>query len=114
MVKVVIIKQLYDSSLLDKTIPALMLQYHLPKRSREMMLWLGWLVSHDPRSPPGVDVLEGGKLNSNDALGHTYDPLQSSMKAVQFPNQQVMLPPVKGGITLLLYFSLVFKDLYFT
>ncbi len=27
--------------------------------------------------PPGVDVLEGGKLTSNNVAGSLYDPLQS-------------------------------------
>ncbi len=30
-----------------------------------------------PCAPPGVDVLEGGKLTSNNVAGSSYDPLQS-------------------------------------
>ncbi len=30
-----------------------------------------------PCTPPGVDVLEGGKLTSNNVAGNSHDPLQS-------------------------------------
>ncbi len=30
-----------------------------------------------PYTPPGVDVLEGGKLTSNNVAGSSHDPLQS-------------------------------------
>ncbi len=30
-----------------------------------------------PYTPPGVDVLEGGKLTSNNVVGSSHDPLQS-------------------------------------
>ncbi len=30
-----------------------------------------------PCTPPGVDILEGGKLTSNNVAGSSYDPLQS-------------------------------------
>ncbi len=30
-----------------------------------------------PCTPPGVDVLEGGKLTSNNVTGSSHDPLQS-------------------------------------
>ncbi len=30
-----------------------------------------------PNAPPGVDVLEGGKLTSNNVAGNSHDPLQS-------------------------------------
>ncbi len=30
-----------------------------------------------PCIPPGVDVLEGGKLTSNNVVGSSHDPLQS-------------------------------------
>ncbi len=30
-----------------------------------------------PYTPPGVDVLEGGKLTSNNVPGSSHDPLQS-------------------------------------
>ncbi len=30
-----------------------------------------------PHAPPGVDVLEGGKLTSNNVAGSSHDPLQS-------------------------------------
>ncbi len=30
-----------------------------------------------PCTPPGVDVLEGGKLTSNNVAGSSHDPLQS-------------------------------------
>ncbi len=34
-----------------------------------------------PYTPPGVDVLEGGKLNSNNVAGSSHDPLQSFVVA---------------------------------
>ncbi len=34
-----------------------------------------------PYTPPGVDVLEGGKLTSNNVTGCSHDPLQSSAVA---------------------------------
>ncbi len=30
-----------------------------------------------PCAPPGVDILEGGKLTSNNVAGSSHDPLQS-------------------------------------
>ncbi len=30
-----------------------------------------------PYTPPGVDILEGGKLTSNNVAGSSHDPLQS-------------------------------------
>ncbi len=30
-----------------------------------------------PCTPPGVDILEGGKLTSNNVAGSSHDPLQS-------------------------------------
>ena len=30
-----------------------------------------------PYTPPGVDVLEGGKLTSNNVAGSSHDPFQS-------------------------------------
>ena len=30
-----------------------------------------------PYTPPGVDVLEGGKLTSNNVTGSSHDPFQS-------------------------------------
>ncbi len=46
-----------------------------------------------PCTPPGVDVLEGGKLTSNNVTGSLHDPLQSlRFPAVLFPNQAVMQP----------------------
>ncbi len=30
-----------------------------------------------PYTPPGVDILEGGKLTSNNVAGRSHDPLQS-------------------------------------
>ncbi len=44
---------------------------------------MGWLaaVLDDPPgfpyTPPGVDILEGGKLTSNNVAGSSHDPLQS-------------------------------------
>ncbi len=44
---------------------------------------MGWVagVLDDPPgfhyTPPGVDVLEGGKLTSNNVVGSSHDPLQS-------------------------------------
>ncbi len=59
-----------------------MLRRRLPEGSRESRLWDGWLESLTilrgfPYTPPGVDVLEGGKLTSNNVAGSSYDPLQS-------------------------------------
>ncbi len=34
-----------------------------------------------PHAPPGVDVLEGGKLTSNNVAGSSHDPLQSFVVA---------------------------------
>ncbi len=31
-----------------------------------------------PYTPPGIDVLEGGKLTSNNVAGSSHDPLQST------------------------------------
>ncbi len=46
-----------------------------------------------PYTPPGVDVLEGGKLTSNNVAGSSHDPLQSlRLPAMLFPNQVVMQP----------------------
>ncbi len=46
-----------------------------------------------PCTPPGVDVLEGGKLTSNNVAGSSHDPLQSfAVPAVLFPNQAGMQP----------------------
>ncbi len=46
-----------------------------------------------PYTPPGVDVLEGGKLTSNNVACSSHDPLQSfQLPAVLFPNQAVMQP----------------------
>ncbi len=44
---------------------------------------MGWMagVLDDPNgfpyTPPGVDILEGGKLTSNNVAGSSHDPLQS-------------------------------------
>ncbi len=34
-----------------------------------------------PCTPPGVDILEGGKLTSNNVAGSSHDPLQSPVVA---------------------------------
>ncbi len=39
--------------------------------------WSPWWSSWFPYTPPGVDVLEGGKLSSNNVAGSSHDPLQS-------------------------------------
>ncbi len=58
-----------------------MLRRRLPEGSRETRLWDGWLESFNPPgfpcTPPGVDFLEGGKLNSNNVADSSHDPLQS-------------------------------------
>ncbi len=59
-----------------------MLRRRLPEGSRESRLWDGWLESliilrAFLGTPPGVDVLEGGKLNSNNVTGSSHDHLQS-------------------------------------
>ncbi len=43
-----------------------------------------------PYTPPGVDVLEGGKLTSNNVVGSSHDSLR--LPAVLFPKQVVMQP----------------------
>ncbi len=46
-----------------------------------------------PHAPPGVDVLEGGKLTSNNVVGSSHDPLESFVVASgSVPNQAVMQP----------------------
>ncbi len=51
---------------------------------------MGWMagVLDDPPgfpyTPPGVDVLEGGKLTSNNVAGSSHDPLQSFAKSYRF------------------------------
>ncbi len=39
--------------------------------------WSPWWSSWLPYTPHGVDVLEGGKLTSNNVAGSSHDPLQS-------------------------------------
>ncbi len=47
------------------------------------MQTVGWVVGvlddplGFPYTPPGVDVLKGGKLTSNNVAGSSHDPLQS-------------------------------------
>ncbi len=53
-----------------------MLRRRLPEGSRESSLWDGWLESLIILRA-GVDVLEGGKLTSNNVAGSSHDPLQS-------------------------------------
>ncbi len=43
-----------------------------------------------PYIPPGLDILEGGKLTSNNVAGSSHNPLR--LPAVLFPNQAVMQP----------------------
>ncbi len=59
-----------------------MLRKRCPEGSRESSLWDGWLESLIILraflvQPPGVDILEGGKLTSNNVAGSSHDPLQS-------------------------------------
>ncbi len=59
-----------------------MLRRRLPEGSRENSLWDGWLeslviLSGFPYAPPGVDILERGKLTSNNVAGSSHTPLQS-------------------------------------
>ncbi len=37
-----------------------------------------------PYTPPGIDVLEGGKLTSNNVAGSSHDPLQSTRPFAEF------------------------------
>ncbi|KAI7791924.1 putative thyrotropin-releasing hormone-degrading ectoenzyme, partial [Triplophysa rosa] len=57
-----------------------MLRRRLPEGSRESSLWDGWLESlmllRAFLTPPGVDVLEGGKLTSHNVAGSSHNPLQ--------------------------------------
>ncbi len=57
-----------------------MLRRRLPEGSRESSLWDGWLESLIILRA-GVDVLEGGKLTSNNVASSLHDPLQSSAVA---------------------------------
>ncbi len=63
-----------------------MLLRRLPEGSRENSLW-DWVagVIGDPPgfpyTPPGVDILEGGKLTSNNVAGSLHNPLQSFVVA---------------------------------
>ncbi len=44
------------------------------------MVWVAGVTDDPPGFPhalPGVDVLEGGKLTSNNVAGSSHDPLQS-------------------------------------
>ncbi len=44
------------------------------------MGWVGGVIDDPtgfPYTPPGVDVLEGGKLTSNNVAGSLHNPLQS-------------------------------------
>ncbi len=58
-----------------------MLRRSLPEGSRESSLGRVARVIEDPPgfpyTPPGVDILEGGKLTSNNVAGSSHDPLQS-------------------------------------
>ncbi len=59
-----------------------MLRRCLPEGSRESRLceWVAGVLDDPPGfryTPPGVDVLEGGKLTSNNAVGSLHDPMQS-------------------------------------
>ncbi len=51
-----------------------MLWRRLPEGSRESSLWDGWLES---LMIYPCDILEGGKLTSNNVAGSSHDPLQS-------------------------------------
>ncbi len=42
-----------------------------------------------PHAPSGVDVLEGGKLTSNNVAGSSHDPLQSFAVASGAISKQV-------------------------
>ncbi len=48
-----------------------------------------------PYTPPGVDVLEGGKLTSNNVAGSSHDPLQSFAVASGAVSKQVVMQPVR-------------------
>ncbi len=56
-----------------------MLWRRIPEVSRESRQVAGVLDDPPgfPYTPPGVDVLEGGKLTSNNVAGSSHDPLQS-------------------------------------
>ncbi len=59
-----------------------MLRRRLPEGSRENPS-VGWVVGvigdppGFPYTPPGVDILEGGKLTSNNVAGSSHNPLQT-------------------------------------
>ncbi len=59
-----------------------MLRRRLPEGSRENSLWerVAGVIDDPPGfpyTPPGVDILEGGKLTSNNVAGSSHNPLQS-------------------------------------
>ncbi len=46
-----------------------------------------------PCTPPGVDILEGGKLTSNNVAGSSHDPLQIKVSSEKSPDiSSHMLP----------------------
>ncbi len=52
------------------------------------MGWVAGVIGDPPGfpyTPPGVDVLEGGKLTSNNVTGSSHNPLQSFAVAVSKP-----------------------------
>ncbi len=48
-----------------------------------------------PYTPPGVDVLEGGKLTSNNVVGSIHDPLQSFVVASSVVSKPGVMQPVR-------------------
>ncbi len=48
-----------------------------------------------PYTPPGVDVLEGGKLISNNVAGSSHDSLQSFAVASGAVSYQAVMQPVR-------------------
>ncbi len=48
-----------------------------------------------PCTPPGVDILEGGKLTSNNVAGSSHDPLQSPAVASGAVSKQAVIQPVR-------------------
>ncbi len=49
-----------------------------------------------PYTPPGVDILEGGKLTSNNVAGSSHNPLQSfAVASGAVSKLQAVMQPVR-------------------
>ncbi len=77
-----------------KLVRVLMLRYLLPDGSSEKSSWLGWqeslMIFRAFLTSLGVDILEGGKLTSDDVLGRLNYSLQG------FPVESGAVPVPRG------------------